>query len=140
MARIAGRTGNIYVDQSDAGTSSATALLYSAKWTLDASTDTFDVSAFGDTTKTYVTGLANAQGTANGFYDDATATGSTRLFTVATSAVARKTYLYPKTPTTAGPYFFGTAFWDVSYDADANGAVAISANFNAATPFYAQHT
>lgn len=137
MARIKGSGGDVYVDQSSAGASAATPMRYVSKWTLDGSTDTIPVTAFGDTTQVFLTGLPNAQGTVSGFYDDTATTGSIALFTMSQSGVARKTYLYTKTPSTSGPYWFGTANWSVSYETDVTGAVAISGTWSAATSFAA---
>lgn len=137
MARIKGSGGDVYVDQSALGNGSASPLRYASKWTLDGETEQIEVTAFGDSTKTYIAALPNAQGTITGFYDDTATTGSIALFAMAQSGVARKTYLYPKTPSTSGPYWFGTANWSVSYDVDVSGAVAISGTWSAATGFQA---
>lgn len=132
MARIAGRNGQIYVQQSGA---EATPLLYSTKWSLSASTDNYEVTSFGDTTKTYVAGLADAQGSFSGFYDDTATTGSAYLFSIATAGLAKKVYLYPSTPAATGPYFFGTAFLDFTFETDIGAAGATSGSFVAATSF-----
>ena len=137
MARYRGTGGDVYVDQSTAGNAAATPMRYIAKWTLDGSTAIIPVTAFGDTTEVSVAGLPSAKGTATGFADNTATTGSTALFTMAQSGVARKTYLYSTTPSTSGPYWFGTAYWDVSYDTSVDGAVSISCNWAAATPFSA---
>lgn len=130
MARVAGRQGHLYVEQSGGV---ATPLVYINKWSLNATTDKYEVTAFGDTTKTYVTGLPDAQGSFSGFYDDTASTGSTALFTLAQSGTAKRVYLYPTTPSTTGPYFYGTAFVDFSVDTDLNGATTISGSFSAAS-------
>lgn len=132
MARVAGRNGHIYVQQNGA---EATPLLYTNKWALSASVDRFDVSGFSDQVKQYVAGLADASGTFSGFLDDAATTGSQYLFSLTAAGVARKVYLYPTTPSTSGPYFFGTAFIDVNYSVDVTGANTIDGSFSAATPF-----
>ena len=137
MARIKGSGGDVYVDQSSNGSGSASPLRYASKWTLDGETEQIEVTAFGDTTKTFIAGLPNAQGTISGFYDDTASTGSTALFAMSQSGVARKTYFYPKTPSTSGPYWFGTANWSVSYETDVSGAVTISGTWSAATSFSA---
>lgn len=134
MARIPGRNGAVYIDQTSGATGSASPVSFISKWSLAANSDQFDVTALGDGSKVYVAGLPDAKGTVSGFFDDTASTGSTSLFTVAQSALARKTYLYPKTPSSAGPYFWGTCFWSFSYDIDVGGAVAISGDFAAATP------
>jgi hypothetical protein len=48
---------------------------------------------------------------------------------------ARRVYLYPTTPSSAGPYWFGTAFFDFNIDTDVAGVVSINGTWSAATPF-----
>lgn len=132
MARVAGRQGQLYVQLDQAQASN---LLYIQNWSLNANVDKFEVTAFGDTTKTYVAGLPDAQGSFSGFFDDTATTGSAYLFSVASAGIAKKVYLYPTTPATTGPYFFGTAFLDFSVTTDVGGATQISGTFAAATPF-----
>ena len=129
MARNAGSSGRLYFALASGG--SAESVAYLSKWSLSQSTDTYDVTAFEDTTKTYVAGKPDASGQFSGFWDDATV----QSYTAALDGVARKIYLYPKTPSGTGPYWFGTAFLDFSIDVDANGATTISGNFKAATSF-----
>lgn len=133
MARFKGSGGDVYVDQSSGGASAATPMRYVSKWTLDGETEQVEVTAFGDTTKTFISGLPNAQGTISGFADNTATTGTTALFTMSQSGVARKTYFYPTTPSTSGPYWFGTCNWSVSVETDVAGAVTISGTWSAAT-------
>jgi hypothetical protein len=126
MARIAGRNGALYANITSGGTAEPIAFL--TQWTLDQSTGRTNVTAFGDTSQTYVSGLPDAQGTYNGWYDNATA----QLYTAATDGVARKFYLYPDR-TSSGTYWFGTAFFDFSIDTSVDGAVSINGTFAAAT-------
>jgi len=128
MGRIAGRRGALYVDLSGSG--SASPVPYLKKYTFSSKVGSIDVTAFGDTTKVYVSDLPDAQGTFEGFYDTATS----QLYAAASDGVARKTYLYMDTsiPTT---YLYGTATFDMDLDVDVAGAVAISGSFKAATSF-----
>jgi hypothetical protein len=135
MARYKGSGGDVYVDQSSAGSGSASPMRYISKWTLDGETEQIEVTAFGDSTKVFTAGLPNAQGTVSGFADDTATTGTTALFTMSQSGVARKTYFYPKTPSTSGPYWFGTANWSISVETDVQGAVSITGSWSAATGF-----
>lgn len=132
MARVAGRQGHLYVQLDQA---QASPLVFINSWSLNSATDKLEVTSFGDTTKTYVSGLPDAQGTFAGFYDDTASTGSAYLFSVAAAGIAKKVYLYPTTPATSGPYFFGTAFLDFSVTADVGGATQISGSFAAASSF-----
>lgn len=135
MARVAGRRGHVYIDQTAGASGAATPCSFLSKWSMEATFEQVEVTAFGDTTKTYISGLPDAKGSASGFFDDTSTTGSQALLAVATSGLARKTYLYPTTPSAAGPYFFGTAFWSTSYDVDVAGPSAISMTWAAATSF-----
>ena len=128
MARRHGRNGRLYASITSGGSAESIAFLQS--WTIDAATDRIDVTAMGDTTKTYVAGLPDAKGTYAGFYDDSTA----QLFTAAADGVARKFYLYPDAQNTPGQYFFGTAFFDQSTAGGVTDAVKINGNWSAATP------
>lgn len=126
MARIAGKNGRLYAGIGSAGTAEPIAFLN--KWALKFATDKFDVTAFGDTTKTYVSGLPDCQGTYAGFYDTATA----QLYTAATDGVSRKFYLYPDN-TTTGQYWFGTAIFDFNIEGDLGSSVNIDGSLAAAS-------
>ena len=126
MARIAGRNGRLYMNLTSGGTAEPVAFLNN--WSLNFATEKIDVTAFGDTSMVYVSGLPDAQGTYAGFYDDATV----QMYTAAADGVARRFYLYPST-TNNGQYWFGTAIFDMSIDATVDGPVAISGSFAAAS-------
>lgn len=126
MARIAGRNGRLYVNITSGGT--AEPIAYLNNWSLSFATDNIEVTAFGDTNKTYVSGLPDVSGSFAGFYDDATA----QTYTAAVDGVARKFYLYPDNSST-GKYWWGTAFFDFAVSADVGGAVQVSGDFAAAS-------
>ena len=126
MARIAGRNGMLYMNLTSAGTAEPVA--YLNNWSLDFATDKIDVTAFGDTTKIYVSGLPDCQGTYAGFYDDATV----QMYTAASDGVARKFYLYPSTSLVT-QYWYGTGLFDMSIDGTVDGPVAVSGSFAAAS-------
>jgi hypothetical protein len=126
MARIAGRNGRLYMNLTSGGTAEPVAFLNN--WSLNFATEKIDVTAFGDTSMVYVSGLPDAQGTYAGFYDDATV----QMYTAAADGVARRFYLYPSTSNN-GQYWFGTAIFDMSIDATVDGPVAISGSFAAAS-------
>src|SRR5215831_2128718 len=126
MARLAGRNGRLYAGIGSAGT--AEPIAYLSKWSLKFTTDKYDVTAFGATTKVYVAGLPDCPGDYSGFYDNATA----QLYTAATDGVARKFYLYPDNTNTA-QYWFGTAIFDFSVDGDLGSSVNVSGSFAAAS-------
>lgn len=126
MSRIHGRAGRLYVAITSGGTAEPIAFLRS--YSLGFATDNVEVTAFGDSNKTYVAGLPDATGSYAGFWDDATA----QLYTAATDGVARKFYLYPDN-TQTGKYWYGTAIFDFSVEGAVDGSVNISGDFNAAS-------
>lgn len=58
MPAYHGKKSQIYISTSGAGT--AAYVPFIADWTLDKSTDTVEVSAMGDTNKSFVQGLPNS--------------------------------------------------------------------------------
>ena len=126
MAKYAGRTGVVYISSTGSGTASTVIGL--TNWSLDNATDKIEVTAFGDTNKTYVQGLKDLKGTIQGFWDDT----ETKVFAAAASTDAVKIYLYPSSSKTTS-YFSGTAWLDASMTTNVSGAVQISASFAAAT-------
>ena len=108
---------------------SAEPISFQSRWSMNFKTNKIDVTAFLDTNKTYVAGLRDATGMFSGFYDDATA----QTFTAATDGIARKFYLYPDRVNKPAQYFFGTILADLTVDGDVDGALTVSADWNAAT-------
>jgi hypothetical protein len=126
VARIHGRNGRLYVGIASGGTAEPVAFMN--KWSLAFTTDDVEVSAFGDTNKTYVTGLPDVAGTFSGFYDDATA----QTYTAATDGAARRWYLYPDNTATT-KYWFGTGVFDFTVTGGIGEAVAVSGDWKAAS-------
>jgi hypothetical protein len=124
VARIHGRNGRLYAAITSSGTAEPIAFL--SKWSIGFASDTVDVTAFGDTNSVTVQGLPKVSGSFSGFYDDATA----QLYTAATDGISRKVYLYPSTSTST-QYWYGTATFDFNVDADVNGAVTVTGDWNA---------
>jgi hypothetical protein len=125
MARYHGKAGVIY--GSITGTGVAVNMISLSKWSLDMATDKADVTAFGDTNKTYVQGLKDIKGSIAGWWDSA----DDSLFDAAESADGMKLYLYPASnaPTV---YFYGPAWLDASIEVPASGPVSVTGNFVAA--------
>jgi len=118
---ISGRKGRVYIDNTSAGTGSATPIANLNTWGLDSTTDKTEVTSFSDTSKTYVVGLPDGSISFGGFWD--TAAGS--QYNITTSVAAgRKFYLYPSTDN--AQYFFGLAHFDLSITQTVSGAVEIS--------------
>lgn len=128
MARVHGRRGRLYVGIAT-DTAAAEPVAYLSKFSMNFATDNVEVTANGDANKVYVAGLPDSSGSFSGFYDDATA----QTYTAATDGLARRFYLYPTTPSSAGPYWFGTGLFDFSVEGDVSGAVTVSGDFQAAS-------
>ena len=126
MARISGKNGRLYAAINSGGTAEPIAFINS--FSLQATQDRQEVTAFGDTNKVYVTGFSDAQGSFSGFWDDATR----QLYTAAVDGVARSWYWYPDTTSTSR-YWFGTAFFDFTIEENLSGGVTISGSWAAAT-------
>lgn len=126
MSRIHGRRGVIYMDLTGVG--SASPIAYVKKWSLSAATDKSDVTAMGDSNKIYVSGIPDASGDFDFWYDDA----SVQTYTAATDGLPRKTYIYPNA-LTPGQYWWGTVLPDFQVSAAVDGAVEGSASWNAAS-------
>lgn len=99
MARQHGRFGRLYADTgATAGAAVPTVVPFIADWTVDEDQDQVEVTAMGDTTKTYVLGLGNFNATANGFLD----VGDAAIYNL-TDGNARKFYFYPDINTGSNP-------------------------------------
>ena len=118
------------VYMSTSGTGDASKLVGCTEWTLDMSTDTVDVTAFGDTNKQYVQGLPDISGTLSGFVQD----GETKWFSAQSSTDGVKLYLYFTSIDTAR-YAYGTAWFSLSLSNTVTSANEISGNFVAKGPW-----
>lgn len=123
--RRAGRNGALYAAIASGGT--AEPLYFISKWTFQAQTDQIEVTAFGDSNKSYVTGLPDAKITWSGFWSD----DSNDMFTAALDGVARAFYLYEDKSNKPNTYTFGLGFFDFSKSSDVAGAVDVSGNISA---------
>lgn len=126
MARIAARSGRLYMNLTSGGLAEPVTFLN--QWSLNFAVSNIEVTAFGDVVKVYVAGLPDCTGSYAGFYDDAT----TQMYNAASDGVARKFYLYPSNLTTT-QYWYGTAIFDINIDGSVDGPVAIAGKFSAAT-------
>lgn len=125
MAKYAGRKGRVLMGTTSGGAAVEVQL---AEWSLDMTSDRFEVTSFGDSNKTYVQGLPDLSGSFSGFWDHA----STTLFEAAAAAGAVNMYLYPSTDA-ATIYWYGTGFIDASISVPVGGPIAISGSFAAAS-------
>lgn len=127
MSAHAGRSGAVYL-AIESATGVATSTIKLNAWTLDRTTDTYDVTSFGDTNKTYVQGLPDLKGTIGGSWDDS----ETKPMAGAISSTGVKLYLYPDITNSPTKYAYGTAWLNASINVPVGGAVKITANFVAA--------
>lgn len=127
MARIASRNARLYLAIASNGTAQPVASVKSFE--LNGTSDRFDATCFGDSTKTYVAGLADSSGQFAGVYD----TTVNPTFSASQDGVARKWYFYPDA-TDNTSYFWGTGFFDFSTKFDVGGLAEVSGTFSAATP------
>lgn len=124
MAKYAGKAGVVYISPS--GATEATSIVGLTGWTLNRTTDKFDVSEFGAANKTYVQGLSDVSGTLSGFWDDT----SDQLYEGANSADGVVMYLYPSRNAVT-KYFYGPAWVDFSTSTEVSGAISVSSSFSA---------
>ena len=122
MARYHGRKGVIYISTTGSGAAVAAVALRS--WSLNMPTDKVEVTAFGDSNKTYVQGLPDASGDLAGWWDDT----SDALYDASRSADGVKLYLYPSSDAPT-KYWYGPAWVDFSITTAHDAAVAVSAAF-----------
>ena len=115
----------MYVNLASGGTAEPVAYLNA--WSIKFTTDTAEVTAFGDPNKIYVSGLPDCQGDLAGYYDD----GTVQTFTAAADGISRKMYLYPSTLKTT-QYFYGNAIFDFNLDSKVGDSVNLSASWKAA--------
>jgi hypothetical protein len=114
MARVHGRNGHLYIGLTAAPAAAEPALAV-AKWGASLSRDKEEVTAFGDLNKTYLVGLADWDGSFEGWHDDATS------LRAAADGSAHNFYAYLK----SGSYFYGTGFVDIEYEVPVDGGVSI---------------
>lgn len=129
MARVHGKNGVVYVGITSS-TAAAEPLPNSSKWSADFKTDRKDATAFGDTNKVTVAGLPSGDGSCEMFWDSGTA----QTYTAASDGNARRCYFYPTTASTAGPYWFGTAYFDFNIEVDVGDVVKCKSTWSPASP------
>lgn len=124
--KLHGKNGAIYIDGAK-GQAAAKKVATKNEWTLNLNRDYVDATVFGDTNKTYLTGLKDISGTFAGLLDV-----SGDLLLNATDSDAVQTYLYAddgSSPVLVGQ---GPALFDAAINASNTDAVRISGNFRAA--------
>ena len=112
------------------GAAEASELLGASEWTLDMSTDTVEVTAFGDTNKTYVQGLPDISGAISGFVKE----DEDKWFKAQRSTQPVRVYLY-WSRLMPGKYAYGTAWISISLSNTVTTANEIAANYIAGGPW-----
>ncbi len=125
-APITGRNGRLYVDSSAGANGSAAPIANLSSFDVQETADRTETTNFGSTSKQYVAGLRDAQGSFSGYWD---ADGG--LSAIA-DGVARSFYIYPSTSLST-KYWYGTATFDLTVSQTVNGAVEVSGSWAAAT-------
>ena len=135
MAAIHGRNGRLLADTAAAADGSPEPIPLLADYSVEQARDRAETTSFGNSTKTYVAGLADASGSLNGFIDDS----SLDIYTVADGS-ARSFYLYVDYDNNPSPvdsggagYWYGTATFDVSSNGSVSDAGKTTLNWSAAT-------
>jgi hypothetical protein len=125
--RLHGKNGQIKMDP--AGGSAFVILGDMTKWSLDASTDRVDVTAFGDTNKRRVAGLPDFSGDLAGWWN-AVASSSPFYFAAVLAGTPVTLRLTPNKndPTT---YFQGLANVDGGVEVSATGAISTKGKWDA---------
>lgn len=126
-----GRNGIVYfgITQSAGVSAAASPVAFLTDWTVNKTTDKVDVTAMGDSNKTYVAGLPDASGDFSGWYDYFTP----QTYTAAGDGIPRNFYLYPNTNNPAD-YFYGTILADFAAAGGVSAAVSLKATWSAAGP------
>lgn len=108
-----------------ASSGTAEPLANAGKWSLDFSAKRDDATSFGDTNMIYVQGLPDGSGSFEAIWDKGTA----QAYTAAMDGLARRSYFYPTSATSAGPYWFGSYFWDFSIETEVGSAVKVKGTY-----------
>ncbi len=130
MAKIAGRNARLYLAIASNGTAEPVASI--KQFQINGSTDRYDASTFGDTSKTYVSGLPDASGSFSGVFDTTNSGGPT--VTAAQDGIARKFYFYWDTIGDPTHYYFGSAFFDFGANFAVDALAESTGSWSAATP------
>ena len=127
MPRRHGRNAQVYIGVTNGAAASPCA--FQASWSINMTVDKQDVTAFGDSNKTYVAGLPDSSGDFSGFMDDQTS----QTYVAAVDGLARNFYLYPDAQNDPNVYWFGTILPDFSADGAVGGPVNFKSSWNAAS-------
>lgn len=122
--KLHGKNGAIYVDGPK---STGTKVASKSEWTLSLARDYVDATVFGETNKTYLTGLKDISGTYAGLFDN-----SGDILVNATSSDIVQLYLYSDDGSSPILVANGPALFDANISASNTDAVRVTGNFRAA--------
>jgi hypothetical protein len=135
--RRAAYNATIWIDTSSAGTmpigtlasgtSNLSLITSKNSWSFDQSRDLIEVTSFGDTSKTRVAGLADAQGDITGYLDFA----DTNLYTALTSSTERAIIIFPDATNNLTTFIIGKAFFSPKYGGQETSAVTLDITYSA---------
>lgn len=130
MARISGKNGRVLMDQTGAVPGTPVQVAAITSFTINLTTERFDVTAMGDTNRQYVTGLPDYQGDFNATYDTAD-------LNVIESALAGTPVTLKLIPDNSvpGTFFSGKAYLDTSVEVPVGGAATMTGTWAAAGPW-----
>lgn len=134
MTRFHGRNGLVYLGQAGYTGSgqppAASPIAFLTDWSVNKTVDKVDVTAMGDPNKIYVSGLPDASGDFNGWYDNATP----QTYAATTDGLPRSFYLYEDAVNNPTYYWFGIVLPDMSITGGSSAAVSLKSTWNAAGP------
>lgn len=125
MARRHGKNGSVSMDPTGSTTYAPIASLNN--WSLDATTGTVSVTAYGDTNEQFVVGLPSYQGSLGGWWEST----ETALFDAAFAGTPVALKLVPST-LDATAFFSGLAYVTAGVECPADGAVSVKGTWVAA--------
>lgn len=96
-------------------------------WSFDQSRDLVEVTSFGDTSKTRVAGLADAQGDIAGYLDFA----DTLIYNAMTSSTERGIVIFPDGTNNVTTFIIGKAFFSPKYGGAETSAVTLDITYSA---------
>jgi hypothetical protein len=96
-------------------------------WSFDQSRDLVEVTSFGDTSKTRVAGLSDAQGDIQGFLDFA----DTLFYNALNSSTERGMVIFPDGTNNLTTFIIGKAFFSPKLGGQETGAVTLDVTFAA---------
>jgi hypothetical protein len=118
-SRIAGRNFAIYAAIASGGTPEP--VFFLKTYNGDFSSDQYEVTAAGDTAKSFVLGLPNAKIAYTGYWSN----DGRDFYQAAADGLARKFYAYPDRVNSPTTYIYGQAFFTFNLAGDVAGSTTM---------------